>query len=937
MQWTRLLLILSLATSVAVAADGDDDAPVSDDPKVIVQRAVRLAWSGGSGGIDAGTYFFAMHDRMGQAGAPDLTSVSANHAWMAQGDWLLAANDRSLQSTLQLFAGEKPTCVAPRSVTLLRTPAELAIFDDDAPSWTTFWPAARIPGTRWSCSTAQTSADLIGPRDADPAALSWTLGTWESRLSLTWTLAPPDAAEGSDRDAAAEEHIAIIGRPIGDGPRRARQLLELVQDGVLFVDAGGFVAGVSSVRDDQLSAHRPTALALLRRLKPTALAPAREELAGGARYLIEESSDLPWVATNWTAEDPKLQLDRVRTVVVDSAGGAVRVAFLSALDPRLHEQLPSLASQGITLGDPVDAIRDEIRKLRAQSEPPDLIVVLSSAGPGEQARLRTKVRGIDLLLGDPSDSLSRVDSLELTLDPSGSDRRPIALPGDPLMLGEIVFEPGSGLAAIFARPQPIDLDAPPDAEVLADVTAVRARVFPPLDRPLLPAPAGPPGSTLSDTAFARIVCEAIRIQVDADIVFLPDLPASANVPGALSTLLAVRRLRVPDHLELHRIPGDRLGRLLDQLYGSDIDHCGTTVGSRSPTVGGRAIEADQMYRVITTDRQRLGTSVGPLIDAARAPAALDGTGYSTLRDEDGRPQSLRATAIGALSTLREEHGDDLLRYLLTRRTAPPPPRWLFRVQTLSLRIEGFQGAEDPAYARVPETLATSPSSFTLGTAADLGFQYNDQRAGWDLRVRHAFTRLRTAELVQETADDLRLSSSVTLPGLTTPSLFGIAARPYGEGLLDSEWTPIVNAEGETLPRQLDLSFTIGLAAQPKGILRTLRLGVIGMQDLSRTDKQSNLGGRVEAETVVPFGPGLRWASQLSTIAYLNTPDQDERDLRFRALLDSRVALPLLRGLDIAVYGNLFVFQGRVPATSNVRQSFTLGASLDARGLFLLNR
>jgi hypothetical protein len=344
-----------------------------------------------------------------------------------------------------------------------------------------------------------------------------------------------------------------------------------------------------------------------------------------------------------------------------------------------------------------------------------------------------------------------------------------------------------------------------------------------------------------------------------------------------------------------------------------------------------------MYRIVTTDRMRQASALGALLDGARNPAALGGKGYDILRDAAGQPRTLRGAALEALDALAEEHGDAVVTELLARRTAKPPPRWMLRLRNLSLRLEGFQGADDPAYAQVPETLATSPSSLTLGTAADLALHYDESRVAWDARLRHAYTRLRTAALVQETADDLRLSSSVTLPGATTPPLLGLAVRPFGEGLLDSEWTPIVSADGSELPRQLDLSFTLGLAAQPKKYLRALRLGVIGMQDLSRTDKRANLGSRAEVETLVPFGPGLRWASQLNAIAYLNTPDQDARDLRFRALLDTRVALPLLRGLDVAFYGNLFLFQGRVPETSAVRRSFTLGASLDARGAFKLTR
>jgi hypothetical protein len=916
-----LALVVALSGSTARA----DDAPEPPRPAA----AVRLAWSGGSGGIDATGYRFHLHERLGVAGAPALQDIRASYAWMAQGPWRLASAERTFAATAALLDGEAPACVAARPATGLRSADELAIFDDKAPPWTAFWPAERVALSWWTCAFGDATADLVGPEGLDPTTARWSLGAWEARLSTTWTLAPGE-------DGGVARTIPSIGRPRRDGPRRARQLLDLVEDGVLFADAGRFVAGIGPVRDAAPSAHRAAGFALLRRVGPAALAPGHEELVVGPARLLEEARDLPWVATNWQTRDEALALPPVRVVPVETYGRTVSVGFLSALDPELHQRIPALKQQGVTISDPVPAIHETLERLAADGRRPELVVVLSTAGPDVQARLRRELRGVDLLIGDPADDLARVGAMEIGLR-SETARTPTSLPGEPLVLAEAVVGASGGLDALFVQPQPVDLDDAPDPEVLDAVTRTRAALLPPLDVPLLPAPAGPPGSVVTDLAFARVVCEAIRDELGADIVFLPDLTPGDDVPGPMTTLLAAGRLQLSDRLERHIVPGDRLGKLIDQLHQSGMTACGTTLGGRSASVGGRGVEPDLLYRIVTTDRHRDASPLGPLLDAARNPAALGGTGFTLVTDDAGTPRTLRATALAALERLRATHGEDLLTNLLGRRTARPPPRWLFRLRTLSVRIEGFQGADDPAYAQVPETLATSPSSFTLGTAADLSVQFDDHRIGWDARVRHAYTRLRTAALVQETADDLRFSSSVTLPGATTPPILGLSARPFGEGLLDAEWTPITSADGVTLPRQLDLSFTLGLAAQPKGLLRTLRLGVLGMQDLSRTDKRANRGGRVEAEVVVPFGLGLRWANQLNAIVYANTRDQDARDLRFRALLDSRVTMPLLRGLDVAFYGNLFVFQGRVPETSAIRRSFTVGASLDARGVFELGR
>ncbi|TVQ87111.1 MAG: hypothetical protein EA397_19360 [Deltaproteobacteria bacterium] len=927
------LALLGVLVGVPASAEPDEPSSASESTP---QRAVRLAWTGGSGGVDAGTYVFTMHERLGKGGAPELASVRSSYAWFSQGDWLVSAEDHQLASTLRLLRGERPKCITSRPATLLRSPDELLIFDGSAPSWAAFWPAERLERARWQCVQGDLTAELIGPADASPQDITWELKSWETRLSLTWTLESP-STEGEAPAGIRGEKIPVIGRPRGDGPRRAQQLLDLVQEGVIYVDAGRFIAGLSATRDDQLSEHRATGLELLRKLKPAALAPGHEELAGGAKALLHEAPDLPWVASNWRTTDEELKIPHSRVHRADTPRGAVHIAFLGAIDPALHRAIPLLSSEDITLSDPVRGVQEEIDRLRARDQPLDLVVVLSTASPAVLGRLRTELRGADLILGDPSDSLERAAAVEIAIDDRQRSSRPLAFPGDPALLAEVVLAAGGGLEGMYVLPQPVELSTPPQPEILEAVTQTRAERFPELDRPLIPAPVGPAGSTLSDSAFARLVCEAIRDHTKADVVFIPELPRGATIPGELSALLTARRLRVPDHLEVHRIPGDRMRRLLDQLYSSPITHCGTTLGQATPRIGAREIEPDRIYRLVTTDRQRQATELGSLLQTARQPSAFDQQGFTPLRDTDGRPRTLRSVAISALQDLRSEYEEGLLTELLARRSAPAPPRWMLRLRNLSVRIEGFQGADDPAYSQVPETLATSPSSFTIGSAADMSLHYDEERVHWDLRLRHAYTRLRTADIIQETADDLRFSSSLTLPGLTTPSFFGLAARPFGEGLLDSEWTPIVTPAGETLPRQLDLSFTLGLAAVPKGILRTLRIGLIGMQDLSRTDKVPNLGTRVEVETNVAFGPGLRWLTQLHATAYANTPDQDARDLRFRALLDSRVAMPLFRGLDMSFYGNLFAFQGRVPETSAARYSFTLGASLDARGILILNR
>jgi hypothetical protein len=441
---------------------------------------------------------------------------------------------------------------------------------------------------------------------------------------------------------------------------------------------------------------------------------------------------------------------------------------------------------------------------------------------------------------------------------------------------------------------------------------------------------------MSGAMFSRVVCQAVEDETRADLVLLPAL-RGPSTPGAQTALLVANQLALPDRLEVHRIPGDQFAKLLDQLVGMVPTACGAPFATKTPKARGRTLDNERHYRVVTTDRFRQGNpEVGGLLDAAHGTSGIfDPPHISPIRTASGEPATLRGVALVALDRLHAEHGDALVAELIGRDSSRVLPQWLARIRQLSLRAEGFKGAGDDAYSQVPETLATSPSSFTLGSATDVSMEYSSRDVVWDVRGRSLFTRLRTDELTQETSDDLKLSTSVTLPGLTTPAVVGIAFRPYSEALYDSEFTAVEATDGSHIPLQRDLSLTLGAAAVPKGVLRTLRIGAFSLADLSRPDKQLELGGRAEVESRVTFGPRLRWSTLVDGYVFGGTPDDDASDLRFKVRLDSRVLLPLAEWLDVAVYGAGFVFQGRVPETSEVGASWSVGVSLDVRGVFEL--
>jgi hypothetical protein len=205
----------------------------------------------------------------------------------------------------------------------------------------------------------------------------------------------------------------------------------------------------------------------------------------------------------------------------------------------------------------------------------------------------------------------------------------------------------------------------------------------------------------------------------------------------------------------------------------------------------------------------------------------------------------------------------------------------------------------------------------------------------DLRLRSNYTRFVLQEdEPQETADDIILSSSISLPGASFPKIGNVGFMPYSEGMLDSEFTAVESEETE-VPRQADLSLAFGISARRFGAVRTLRLGAFALRDLSVPEKSMEFGARGDFETRHVFGPGLLFTTLWNGSVWGNTPEDDESDLRFKLLLDTRLSLPLARYLNIAVYGQGFLFKGRVPETSSLGASYSIGVSFDVIGSFLL--
>lgn len=961
-----MLLCLSL---MLVAAHAQEAPPSADDTRPTTATSSELAaaetatvsvvYTGGQGGVGAGRYPFSALRHLQEQAVP-LQSVSLSHGALVQGDWALWAPDRRVQSVLDFLAGEGIACGASVPVQALQTETDLTLLPAEdgvsAPLQDALESLQDIGGVevarvlRRCTSSGGQEAILVGPSEGMPV---WSLPRFAFRQVLQI------AVEGGGEDT-----LTMLGIPLQDAARSVAHITAVLaaRPGALFVDAGDFVDGASAVRDGSLSLHRPLGFEILARLQPTALAPGPNELIGGPRHLLAEAAahGLTYTAANWQAADPALALPPflLREVPLPdnaSAERPLRIAFVGMLDPRLNVLIPELRAEGVTITDPIPAVQAVVDHLYAREDAPDAVVLLSVAGGDVLELARRRLQGVDLLAGDRSLATLRIleDTVALRALLPGQKGAPLTLPIDGLGEATLTFSSTPDatqqqqqeryLSGVRIAPLRVPEGLEGDAEATARVTGVRAQVYPPLDVPLLPdlggggaADGGVEGlAPMSQAAWSSLVCESVRAAAEADTVYLRELPPIPEVPGPRSALQVMDQLALLDRVQVHAVPGTAYGNLLNKASGlPGLIQCGARTSSDKAR--GRVIEATRTYRVATTDRTAATHPVGGLLAGVRPTRALDGPGVTPLRDAAGQPATLRAAVLRHLGEVRDSGGG--VEAIAPWWAAAPghmPPMWLLRVRQLSFQASRFQGTEDPAFEAVPETLATSPSSLTLGAAADVALDHSSPTVAADLRLRGAFTSLRIDEETDatESADDLRLSTSLTVPAWTVSLLAEpLRVGPYTEMLFDSELTPTEAEDGSLNPRQADLSLALGLSAPPSSWLVALRLAGFASRDLAQIQtKPTEYGGKLEWATAWKVSPALTWSTLGDLQLYADTPDDDPSDLRFRGLAETRISLPLARWLSIDLYAQGFALQGRHPDNDTLGLSYTLGSALDLIG------
>ena len=608
--------------------------------------------------------------------------------------------------------------------------------------------------------------------------------------------------------------------------------------------------------------------------------------------------------------------------------------MIAVLDPMLLTDIPVLAQEGITITDPVDSVQVVVDEMYDLAEPPDTIIALTTASSTVMGELRRRLRGVDVMLGDPTFATLRVEERSVFMRPlaPGAKAAPLTLSMDGMTTARLSFV-GADLQSVVSTPQLVLGEDPQDDAVRARITATRSETYPPLDVPLVPDLSET--QPMSQEVWSQLVCEAVRSATESDAVLLRALPPVRRLPGPLTELQLLEQLGILDQLVSYDIPGSNMATLLDRVYGVAPVSCGATMSNKK--VRGRSIDSERTYHVVTTNHTVDDPVLGGVLGSLVPTRLLDGPGSRTLRDPNGAPMLLSQTVLDELRGVRNAGGGPaaISSWL---QTAPGviPPMWLLRMRQVDLQFVRFQGTDNDAFAEVPETLATSPSSVTLSAASDIAIERSSTRIAADLRLQGSYASQQiTGEEFAESADDWRISTSGTLPGLALSAGPALSWMPYSELLYDSELTPTLDDNGIENPRQADLSLAGGLSSKPWRGLKNVRVGGFANQDVARLGgKPMEFGGKTTWETIYKVS-GLIWSTDGDLQIFASTLQDDATDLRLKFTGETRLAMPLARFISIDVYAQGFALKGRVAANDDLGFSWALGSSLDVSGAFEL--
>ncbi len=932
-----LLYLLSIAYAEPNPAIPDDS--LIDSENVQMQKefppstSLQMLMTGSLGGVGAEQYYFPQLRQWKDLLSDQSITSHADHSTMVQGDWIVVGKE-SFAALHQAFRTKQ-------AITCKEADAWVGLVTNQNHVLSATWSKPlleKIDNTKniphWSCHSTQGGFDLLYVGgETQPSFPVWQPEHFEFRPTI-------------HLDTEQQSPIHLVGTPMQELSRLVQYIEE--SEGI-YIDAGGFVDGFSSVLDGQLSKHRAFEYQWLASLEPFALGIGRSELVVGIDSFIAEASkhQLPYLATNLEVTDPEnntksIPFPKYSILNLPDGDEVVQVLFLSILDPDWQSEIPSIHQEGYTITNPNQAIEDVLTMLRKDARAVDAVVVLTTASSSVLEEIRTKGPNVDVLFGDKTLATHRIKQQTVELHSIESEQKaaPLTLPMDGVQTVQLHFAD-----SILSNLQHNSIDVldtfTPNESVQQQIMRNRFDDYADQNQVMLRFEGLYWNQYLDQKEWEKMLCGLLLEQTGADTVLLDAIPLPKGV-GQLTKKHISDALAIDDIVELHRIPGKNYGRFLDQAIQATSTSCGVTPGTKSPKPRGSSIDNSLVYTVVTTDQMRLRRDLGLLFQAHQTRKWLDAPSQEVVLNKQSEPYGFRQLVLDGL-TQRIVSENDLPTETQLLRAADTisVKRLWFTLNDVGMTVDSFESPQNEALSSVPESMLNNPSSAAVGANLDTTLEYRADRYKSTFRIQSQYASLYATvddqeELQkQETGDDVRLSSTVSY-SKSTWDVGPLGWMPFGELLWDSEWTPIELEDGTLSTRQSDFSLTGGLSLKPMKSLKTLKFGAMVNRDLAQFDTKPNeYAGSLQLMTSTSFAQALLWSNEGSMMLYGNTPSDDDSDLRLRAFGKSKFTMPVSSNFGLSLYATGLLVKGRSDDNNVWGHGWNVGFSMDVLGTFNL--
>ena len=692
-------------------------------------------------------------------------------------------------------------------------------------------------------------------------------------------------------------------------------------------------------------------LAAIPGMRLDALVPYENELALPRPRLERLAKAAPLVAANLTAP-PGIALAPYRLVTA----GHLRVALVGLADTAWLAERGLLGSPGGWQGEaPLPALERALAA--AQLDGADLVVVVTNMARERLEPLRTDPRLAAVITrqGQGSDwTYQTYERTAVRADAANArEPAPLLLAGvNRLQVGQLVLtarrvagRPNPVVVAVRERvttPAERDADDPDPArgwrvhELNRQIREHTEAVLPEFREVALRHPEVAKLGGSASTQFQRpqwsaLAAGFLRRAAGAEVAAVPPLAGGSILHGEVPRTIALQWLP-SEPVAIATLTGAQLAALAARPADRPLTFAGFDPAAR--LVGGRPLVESERYTVATTQALARGSAYAEIFaDGAHTDLVLRGTGLADAPRGLPGHVALRDVTLAALDALKARHGRfddafiDAVAAAMLDDGHALAPRWVVAVKDAQGSLSRFGGANRASFTQVANSHVNKEDSTLAGFGGKASVTYSSDVLDWENKLESRYQR---ADFPGGNSPAKKLDDDLGLTTELRARLFKLTARdrswdltPYTNASYLTEFTPTPRDDGGENPRRQEIDGAAGIVLGPLGPFQELRLGTLLKDDLARPTGGYQPGLQLGTKIEQPVGP-LTLAAQADLRHFFPTAEDTPADLANLAQLSAEVKLPVWGGLGLALGCDLYLFNGKLPAT----QAF--GASLAPR-------